>query len=104
MVFHIARLKLALLILSPCCWSWSKATDFAAHDSKRMHTLIQEHASQSKLMVEIINLVAVFINYDGHILRENPIHSKFWKQDFVKQMSCVVDIKYVSRTFLLNYC
>jgi hypothetical protein len=55
-------------------------------------------------MVEMINLVAVVIKYGGHILMENPVHSKFWKQDFVKQMPCVVDTKYASRTFLLNCC
>lgn len=55
-------------------------------------------------MVEIINRIAVVINYGRHILLENIVHSKFWKQDFVKRMSHVVDTKYASRTFLLKCC
>jgi hypothetical protein len=39
-ISHVARLKPALQILLPYCWSWCKATDFAARDPTRMHTLI----------------------------------------------------------------
>ena len=49
-----------------------------------MHALVQEQASQSKLMTDAINLIAVVINYGGHDLLENIFHSKFWKQDFLK--------------------
>jgi len=82
----IASKRPALLIMSPVCKSWCKATDFAAKSPSQMIKLTAARAVQTVLMNKIADLVGLVMSYDGHVLIENPTHSKFWKQDFMENI------------------
>ena len=69
-----------------------------------MKNLITERAAQTKLMVGVTDLIRVVIAYGGHILMENPTHSKFWQQPFMTEIEAAVNTKFNGRSFLLNRC
>ena len=69
-----------------------------------MKSLITERAAQTKLMVGVTDLIRVVIAYGGHILMENPTHSKFWSQPFMSEIEAAVKTKLYGRSFLLNRC
>ena len=69
-----------------------------------MARLIQERAVQTKLMSNVVKLIHIIVAYGGHILIENPTHSKFWKQTFMKRIGCIVGETHAPRSFLLNRC
>jgi hypothetical protein len=69
-----------------------------------MKHLITERAAQTKLMVGVVDLIRIVIAYGGHILMENPTHSKFWAQPFMSEIEAAVKTKFNSRSFLLNQC
>ena len=102
----IASKRLALLIMSPVCKSWCKATDFAAKSPSQMIKLTAARAVQTVLMNKIADLVGLVMSYDGHVLIENPTHSKFRKQDFMENIRARVLVSNVHtpREFLLNRC
>ena len=57
-------------------------------------------------MVGVVDLIRihVVIAYDGHILMENPTHSKFWAQLFMYEIEAAINTKFNSCSFLLNRC
>ena len=100
----IASKRPALLIMSPVCKSWCKATDFAAKSPSQMIKLTAARAVQTVLMNKIADLVGLVMSYDGHVLIENPTHSKFWKQEFMENIRAYVSEIHTPREFLLNRC
>ena len=86
----IASKRPALLIMSPVCKSWCKATDFAAKSPSQMVKLTTARAVQTVFMNKIADLVGLVMSYDGHFLIENPTHSKFWKQEFMENIRAYV--------------
>ena len=100
----IASKRPALLIMSPVCKSWCKATDFAAKSPSQMIKLTAARAVQTVLMNKIADLVGLVMSYDGHVLIENPTHSKFWKQEFMENIRAYVSKVHTPREFLLNRC
>ena len=69
-----------------------------------MKRLITERAAQTILMVGVVDLIQIVIAYGGHILMENPTHSKFWSQPFMSEIEAAVKTKFNGRSFLLNRC
>ena len=55
-------------------------------------------------MVGVVDLIRIVIAYGGHILMENPTHSKFWSQPFMSEIEAAVKTKFNGRSFLLNRC
>ena len=98
----IASKRPTLVIISPMCRAWCKATDFASRCPIQMKRLTIEHAAQTKLMVGVVGLIRIVIAYSGHILMENPTHSKFWPQPFMSEIETAIKTKFNSRSFLLN--
>ena len=94
----------ALLIMSPVRKFWCKATDFAAQSPSQMIKLTAAGAVQTVLMNKIADLVGLVMSYGGHVLIENPTHSKFWKQDFMENIRSYVSNVHTPREFLLNCC
>ena len=97
----ISKGKPGLVTFAPPCVVWCKTTDFAAKNPAQMKRLIGERARQRELMSmsNVALLVAIVISYGGHVLIENPTHSKFWQQDFVKEMCTIIRVKHPARTF-----
>ena len=71
-----------------------------------MKRLMIKRDIQRELMTRVALLVAIIMYYGGHVLIENPTHSKFWKEDFVKEICTIIRVKHPARarTFLLNRC
>ena len=72
--------------MSPPCQSWCKTTDFARKNQAHMSNLTKDRAIQTKLMMKLNDIVHIIMSYGGHVLIENPTHSKFWKQVFMKRI------------------
>jgi len=100
----IAKRKPSLVIMSPVCRAWCKATDFASKNQAQMIKLTQARATQTKLMTKMDDILRIITSYGGHVLIENPTHSKFWKQTFFKRLERTVAKAHVARSFLLNRC
>ena len=98
----IASKRPTLVIISPVCRAWCKATDFASRCPIQMKRLIIERAAQTKLIVGVVDLIRAVIAYGGHILMENPTHFKFWAQPFMSEIEAAVETQFNSRSFLLN--
>ena len=64
------------MLLAPVCRAWCKATDFAAKCPEQMQRLVSERAIQSKMMSDVATLIRIVLSYGGHIIIENPTHSK----------------------------
>ena len=69
-----------------------------------MQRLRDERAAQTLLMSNINILISLITRYGGHILLENPTHSKFWKQPFMRTAEAIVSKNHILRYFLLNRC
>ena len=69
-----------------------------------MQRLRDERAAQTLLMSNINILISLITRYNGHILLENPTHSKFWKQPFMRTAEAIVSKNHILRYFLLNRC
>ena len=69
-----------------------------------MSNLTKERAIQTKLMMKLNNIVRIIMSYGGHVLIENPTHSKFWKQSFMKRIEQTIAETRTARSFLLNRC
>ena len=94
----------ALVFLAPVCKPWCKTTDFAAKSPSQMIRLTAERAVQTALMDRVADIVSLVTSYGGHVLIENPTHSKFWKQQFITRIRDDIDSVHKSRAFLLNRC
>ena len=93
-----------LLFLSPVCRAWCNATDFAAKCPLQMKRLISERSKQTAIMSNIVQLIDVVMAYGGHIMLENPTHSKFWQQPFMRHIEAATSNKHVGRYFRVNRC
>ena len=69
-----------------------------------MTKLVKARAAQTGLMIKLNDIIRIITSYGGHVMLENPTHSKFWKQTFMKRIETTVDDHHVSRSFLLNRC
>ena len=69
-----------------------------------MTNLVKARATQTGLMMKLNDIIRIITSYGGHVMLENPTHSKFWKQTFMKRIETSVDNHHVSRSFLLNRC
>ena len=69
-----------------------------------MQRLISERAIQSKMMSDVAILIRIVLSYGGHIIIENPTHSKIWTQTFMKCTMADVDRVHHGRSFRLNRC
>ena len=76
----ISKHKPSLVIMSPVCRAWCKATNFASKNQTQMIKLTEDCVIQSKLITKMNDIMRIIASYGGHILIENPTHSKFWKQ------------------------
>jgi len=96
--------KPRLVLFAPVCRCWCKVTDFASKSPAQMIKLVKERARQTALMSKVTVLCALVMSYGGHIMIENPTHSKFWRQDFMREITSIAQLKHPTRTFLLNRC
>ena len=55
-------------------------------------------------MNDIGLLIRVVMSYGGHVLIENPTHSKIWNQPFMESIIASTSAVHTGRTFLLNRC
>ena len=69
-----------------------------------MQRLRDERAAQTLLMSNSNILICLRTRYGGHILLENPTHSKFWKQPFMTKAEAIISKRHSPRYFLLNRC
>ena len=69
-----------------------------------MSKLTKGRTVQHLLMTKLNDIIRIVMSYGGHILLENPTHSKFWKQTFFKRIERTVAEAHVARSFLLNRC
>jgi hypothetical protein len=53
-----------------------------------------ERAAQTKLMVGVVDLIGIVIAYGGHILMENPTHSKLCAQSFMSEIEAAIKTKF----------
>ena len=100
----VALYQPTLVTLAPVCSVWSKVTDFASKSPSQMNALSKARAAQTKLMNKIGLLIRVVMSYGGHVLIENPTHSKLWNQPFMKSIIASTSPFHTGRTFLLNRC
>ena len=69
-------------MISPPCQFWCKTTDFARKNQAQMSNLTKNRAIQTQLMTKLNDIIRIIMDYGGHVLIENPTHSKYWKQTF----------------------
>jgi hypothetical protein len=100
----VALYQPTLVTLAPVCSVWSKVTDFASKSPSQMNALTKARSAQTKLMNDIGLLIRVVMSYGGHVLIENPTHSKLWNQPFMKSIIASTSTVHTGRTFLLNRC
>ena len=69
-----------------------------------MSNLTKNRAIQTQLMTKLNDIIRIIMDYGGHVLIENPTHSKYWKQTFFKRIEQTVAEVRTARSFLLNRC
>ena len=82
----------------------AKAADYAAKSPSQMARLVRERGVQSLLMANVHCLIRCVLSYGGHIMLENPTHSKLWNEPCLKSIESSVSSKHTCRSFVLNRC
>ena len=69
-----------------------------------MAKLEDERVVQRRLMKRMNLLIEANFAYSGHVIIENPLHSKFWRQDFFTDILDKLPPGRRWRKFTVNYC
>ena len=94
----------AVTIYAPPCRAWCRARNFASGNPKMMAKLEDERVVQRRLMKRMNLLIEANFAYSAHVIIENPLHSKFWRQDFFTDILDKLPSGRRWRKFTVNYC
>ena len=93
-----------LVIIAPCCTYWSKANDFNNKRPEARKRIEKGKQEQRKVMQRVRAIIRATWSYNGHVMIENPQRSKFWQEDFCKQIEKESPPTRKWRGVILNLC
>ena len=70
---------------APSCKPWSQAQRFNAHNATASSKTIKAQELQRQAMAKMAVLLKAIHSYSGEIMIENPSHSTYWNQQFVRE-------------------